>query len=663
MSPRSFDAFVVAAVFAAVVATACTEPDRPPLPEVSSLVADGDWPAYGRDPGGSRFSPLAQVHTGNVVDLRVAWTFRTGDMSHEDGSEGPQEGCGRCHTGETKFEATPILVDGRLFVSTPMNRVFALDPAQGTELWRFDPEIKTDIERSEGFITRGVSWWGDEQATEGPCSSRIFHGTVDARLFALDADTGAPCREFGENGVVRLDVGVGEVQEGQYGLTSPAAIVGDVVVVGSSMGDNRRVDMERGIVRGYDARSGELIWAWDPIPRDPDDPAFETWTPEAAAETGGGNAWAPLSADPVRDLVFVPTGSAAPDFYGGERPGQNLYTNSVVALRASTGEVVWYFQVVHHDLWDYDVAAQPTLTTVPRDGRDVPAVVVGTKMGFVYVLHRETGEPLFPVEERPVPASTVPGEQAWPTQPFPTLPPPLHPLTITSEEAWGPTPEDHEFCVRELERLSFEGVFTPPGLEATLMFPGFAGGINWGGVTVDRSRSLMVTNVARVPMWVQLQKRPEGATWGNQIGTPYHMTRSQVGSPVGFPCNAPPFGNLVAVDLATGQVAWETPLGMHPELAEVEEAASWGSPGLGGPILTAGGLVFIGAARDDFLRAYDAETGEELWRGALPAGGQATPMTYEAGGRQYVVIAAGGHGGLGTTPGDYVVAFALPEGS
>lgn len=663
---RWTEAAALAAALGGLVAFACA-PDSPvgagaDVPDVATLVSDADWPNYGRDAGGSRFSPLSQIHAGNVGDLEVAWTYRTGDMSHDDGSEGSLEGCGRCHTGESKFETTPILAGGRLFLGTPLNRAIALDPGSGAELWRFDPHIKTDIERNEGFVSRGVAYWRDGGGAEGPCVERVFLGTVDARLYALDAATGAPCADFADEGLVRLDQGVGDVQEGQYGLTSPAAIVGDVVVVGSSMGDNRRVDMERGIVRGYHARTGELLWAWDPIPRSPDDPAYETWTPEAAAVTGGGNAWAPLSADPLRDLVFVPTGSAAPDYYGGQRRGSNLYTNSVVALRASTGEVVWHYQVVHHDLWDYDVASQPTLTTVRRDDRDVPAVVVATKTGFVFVLHRETGEPLFPVEERPVPASTVPGEEAWPTQPFPLRPPPLHPLSLSPDEAWGPTPQDVAACREQLEGMTFEGVFTPPGLERTLLYPGFGGGVNWGGVAVDAARGVMVTNVARLPMWVQLLPRPEGATWGNQLGTPYSMNRGQVSGPAGMPCNPPPFGNLVAVDLGSGEVLWQTPLGMNPELADVPEARGWGSIGLGGPIVTGGGLVFIGAARDDFLRAYDVTSGRELWRGALPAGGQATPMTYEHGGRQYVVIAAGGHGNLGTTPGDYVVAFALEGG-
>lgn len=623
--------------------------------------AGATWSSYGGDPGGSRYAALDQIHRGNVGRLQVAWTMRTGDLSHDAGNE--MEGdCGECHTGDTKFEATPILAGGRLLVSTPLNRVLALDPATGAELWRFDPEVRTDIERNEGFVSRGVSYWHDPAAS-GRCAQRVFLGTIEARLYALDAETGEPCADFGDGGTVRLDVGVGQVQDGQYGVTSPPAVVGDLLVVGSSMGDNRRVDMERGIVRGYDVRSGELRWAWDPIPREAEDPAYEEWTPEAAAVTGGANAWAPLSADPERDLVFVPTGTAAPDFYGGERPGDNRYANSVVALRASSGEVVWHFQVVHHDVWDYDVSAQPTLTTVTRDGTDVPAVVVATKQGFLFVLHRETGEPLFPVEERPVPASSVPGEALSPTQPFPVLPEPLHPFGFSPDEVFGLSDEDRAACREALVGLDWEGVFTPPSTRGVLMYPGYAGGVNWGGVAVDPARRWAVTNVLRLPFWVRLQERPRPG-WGNQRGTPYHMTRAMLMAPSGVPCSPPPWSTLVAVDLDTGAKRWEVPLGAMPALVEsgVPGAASFGSPSMGGPMVTAGGLVFIGAAMDDALRAFDVETGEELWRGALPAGGQATPMTYMAGGRQYVVIAAGGHGSLGTTLGDYVVAFALGEG-
>ncbi len=458
--------------------------------------ADAGWIAYGADAGGSRYSPLDQIDRTNVSRLEIAWSIRTGDASHDDASEGPQDGCGRCHRGDSKFEATPIIARGTLYLSTPLNRVLALDPETGEERWRHDPGLATNIERNEGFVSRGVSYWEDASRPDAPCGRRIFLGTIDATLIALDASTGALCTGFGDNGLVRLDTGVGRVQRGQYGVTSPPAIVGDILIVGSSMGDNRRVDMEHGTVRGHDARTGELRWAFDPIPRDSTHPAWSEWTPEAAAKTGAANAWAPLAADAVRDMVFVPTGSAAPDFFGGERPGSNRFANSLVALRASTGEMLWHFQVVHHDLWDYDIAAQPTLVTVPRNGRDVPAVAVATKTGHLFVLDRETGTPLFPVEERPVPRSHVPGESAWPTQPVPVKPAPLHPNGMSPDEVWGATPEDLAACRALIQPLRNDGVFTPPGLEGTLMFPGFGGGVNWGGMAWDAQRRVIVVQHA-----------------------------------------------------------------------------------------------------------------------------------------------------------------------
>ncbi len=623
---------------------------------------DAEWRAYGGDARGQRYSPLAQVHRGNVRQLRQAWAAHTGDLSHPKGDQGNASGCGRCHTGDSKFEATPLAVRGTLYLSTPLNRVLALDPVTGRERWRFDPHLALNIDRNEGFVSRGVSYWEDGRATTGPCARRIFSATVDARLFALDAATGARCRSFGDSGMVRLDQGVGTVQVGQYGVTSPPVVIGDVVVVGSAIGDNRRVDLERGTVRAFDTRTGAMRWAFDPIPRRPTDPGYASWSPAAATRTGAANAWAPLSADTARGLVFIPTGSASPDFYGGERLGDNRYANSVVALEAATGRMRWHFQVVHHDLWDYDVASQPTLVDIDRDGRRVPAVVVATKMGFVYILDRTTGTPLFPVEERPVPPSDVPGERTSPTQPFPVTPAlRLNPTRITEGDLWGPTPNDKAACLAQFTQMRHGDIFTPPSLQGTLSFPAYPGGVNWGGVTVDPERQLLIVNTMRLAAWGKLVPRKPGSTSGNQIGTPYHMERAVWAGPSGLPCQKGPWGMLTAIDLRTGTVKWERPLGgLPPGKALPAPVSTWGSPNFGGSLATAGGLIFIAAGMDERLRAIDIETGRDLWSAKLPAGGQATPMTYTIGGTQYIVMAAGGHGSLGTTLGDQVVAFTLP---
>jgi quinoprotein glucose dehydrogenase len=643
----------------AVLVAGCDAATNKPNADAPAPLEAG-WAAYGGDAGGSRYSPLDQINRENVQELEVAWTARTGDWSHMEGGPEVTGPCQQCHTGDYKFETTPILARDRLYLGTPFNRAVALDPASGQELWRFDPGVDSEIKRNEGMISRGVSFWEDPAGSDGPCQARVFLPTVDARLIALDADSGEPCPDFGEAGTIRLDLGVGEVVEGMYGVTSPPAVVGDAVIVGSSIGDRHVLNLEHGTVRAYDARTGALLWSWDPIPRSPEDPGWETWTPEAARRTGGGNAWAPLSADAERDMVFIPTGAVSSDYYGGERPGANLFSSSVVALRASTGQLLWHFQTVHHDIWDYDVAAQPTLTTVPRGGELIPAVVVGTKTGLIFVLNRETGEPLFPVEERPVPASTVPGEQAWPTQPFPVVPRPLHPHEISPEDAWGLTPEDREACRSQMASLRNEGIYTPPSPEGTLMFPGFGGGINWGGVAVDQANHVLAVNVMRLPMWVSLTPRSDAARASHPMDTPYSMSRGALISPSGTPCSEPPWGTLAAVDLESAEVLWEVPFGTIGRLADVPGSAEWGSLNLGGPMITAGGLLFIGAAMDEAIRAYDIETGEELWKAELPAGGNATPMTYESAGKQYVVIVAGGHSRLGTELGDHVVAFALP---
>jgi quinoprotein glucose dehydrogenase len=607
--------------------------------------ADGDieWPNYGNDAGGNRFSPLSQVNRENVAQLKVAWTFRTGMLE--------QLGDLKEHA---TFEATPILVDGKLYLSTPLDQVIALQPDTGKKIWEFDPKIDRTMNFSE-VTSRGVSAWKDAAAKPGQvCSLRIFIGTIDARLIALDGTTGKPCADFGVDGQVDLKKDVSMRDLGQYQVTSAPAIAGDVVITGSSIGDNRAVELERGIVRGFDARSGKQGWSWDPIP----------WASKTTPRTGAANAWSTLSVDAERGLVFIPTGSASPDYFGGLRPGDDKWANSVVALKAATGEFVWGFQVVHHDLWDYDVASQPVLFTW-RD--DTPAVAITTKMGRVFVLNRVTGAPLLPVEERPVPKSDIPGDEAWPTQPASIS---LIPEKLTAEDAWGRTPEEKQACADKIKNARSEGIFTPPSLKGSIQFPGSVGGVNWGGAAYDPQRHLMLMNTNRLAFFVRLIPREKmqadinAATsndrshgeYGRQAGAPYGMFRTPLLAPVEgiHLCNAPPWGTVAAVDLFTGKKTWDVPLGTFVP------GMTTGTVTLGGPIATAGGLVFSAATMDNYIRAFDADTGRELWAFELPAGGQATPMTYSVNGKQYVVIAAGGHGKLGTKQGDSVVAFSLP---
>ncbi len=619
-----------------------------------------DWPVYGGDAGGTRYSGASEINRATVSRLAIAWTYHTGEASRR--GDAFRYGA---------FEATPILAEGKLLFCTPFNRLVALDPASGRELWTFDPNISSALRPANLFVCRGVAYWRDRSADAGAaCAARVFMATNDARLFAVDAKTGQPCAGFGESGYVRQQPDVPPFYDGEYHVTSAPTVAGDVVIVGAAVADNLRRRSPSGRISAFDARSGKTVWMFDPIPRRADDPAAATWGQGSWEGAGGGEMWSTPAVDEARDLVFLPTGGATPTFYGGEIPGANLYTDAIVALRASTGEMVWHFQLVHHDIWDYDPAAQPSLATLHRDGRDVPVVVEATKTGFVFILDRETGASLFPLEERPVPASDVPDEAAFPTEPVPLAPPPLVPQSLTSDDAWGLLYFDKRACAKKIAALRSEGLFTPPNLKGTIEFPFTGGGVNWGSGAIDPGRGLLIVNTTRLAHVIRLIPRADFATekaahpdieHGLQLGTPYGVERSILFSPLGLPCNPPPWGMLTAVDLDSGTIKWNAVLGTIPDSVPIPLPMKWGTPNFGGPIVTAGGLVFIAAALDNYLRAFDLDSGEELWKGRLPFGGQATPMTYEIDGRQFVVVAAGGYPRANNKLGDALVAFALPR--
>ncbi len=607
-----------------------------------------DWPTYGGQPTSTQYSSLTRINRSNVSRLKVAWTYHTGELSK-----------GTKTVDATVYETTPIFVNNRLYLCTPFNHIVALDPGTGKELWRFDPKkpLTGNIYHSQNC--RGVSYWAAERRGDQKefCGKRIFETMSNGVLLAVDADTGKPCTDFGANGRINLNR-FDYKGEGRVASSSPPAIYKNVVIVGGSVEDNRWANTFDGIVRGFDARTGKQLWSWNPIPA------------AMSARTGAANTWAPMSVDKAHGWVFLPTGSPSLDAYGGNRKDPIPYGNAVVALDALTGKVVWSFQAVHHDLWDYDMPSAPTLVTVNHDGKDVEAVMQATKMGYVFLLDRVTGKPLFPVREQPAPQSDVPGERSAPTQPVPALPAPVTSQSVTPDDAWGALIFDKMKCRDKIAKLRNDGLFTPPSLQGSILHPSFLGGTDWGGVAYDEASGIAVLNSSNVVSSVTLIPRdkfdprkyddPEAQVF-DMKGSPYIAVRQVLLSPLGAPCNAPPWGNLTAIDMNTGKTLWHVPFGRVEFWGLVKTLPSWGAPNQGGPIITAGGLVFIGASPDNVIRAYDLKTGRRVWSGPLPAPAMATPMTYEYGKRQYVVISAGGYEGFKTDTSDSFVAFALPE--
>jgi quinoprotein glucose dehydrogenase len=632
-----------------------------------SAAAADDWPEHGHDKAGTRFSALRQITTRNVDDLELAWSYSSGEIARR----------GKAYA-QSSEQSIPILVEGRLVLCTPFDRVIALDPATGAERWVFDPEVDTDVGPKAEFKCRGVAQWVDREAPpQAACRTRLYLAATDLRLFAIDARTGRRCAGFGNDGEVDLQPDRASAFKGELSRFSVPAIVNGTIVVGSHIVDDYRASTPRGEVQAFDARTGRHRWTFDAIPRNAEDPAWSSWLDGSAARGGSANVWGHMAVDEPRDLVFLPTSTPAPDSWGGLRPGDNRYANSIVALRGATGEVVWHFQIVHHSIWDYDVAAQPLLVDLPRDGATIPALVQNTKQGLVFVFNRETGEPLVPIEERPVPRGELPDEWYSPTQPFPVKPPPLVPQGSSPDDAWGFTWWDRNACRRLIEGLRHGPLYTPPGVQGTIVSPWPGGGVNWGGAAYEPSRHWMIVNTNRLMKVVRLTpvgdnaanargtaKNPDGFEYDPPVrllNTPYIYEEGLLLSPLGAPCNAPPWGALTAVDLVKGEIAWEVPLGSIEQFLPVPIPWRLGTPNIGAPIVTAGGLVFIGATMDSKLRAFAVADGRELWHAELPAPAMTSPVTYEAAGRQFVVIVAGGSHELPGPRSDRIVAYALPS--
>ncbi len=654
----------------------------------TSPSAGADWTAYGGTNLAARNSTLADITPANVGKLAVAWVFHTGDTK--------QAG----DPGEFTFEVTPLKVGNTLYLCTPHNHVIALDASTGQALWQFYPKIANINRTSEHLTCRGVGYHDDGEtpapvavgaaaaasdaasdaasasasasapapapAADAKCVQRIITSTMDARLIALDARTGKPCEDFGDHGTVALWTNMPNVTPGFYMPTSAPLVTQDLIIIGGAINDNVREANPSGVVRAFDVHSGKLVWNWDP--GNPDDTA-----PIEAGKTysaGAPNMWSAASADEALGLVYVPLGNKSPDQYGADRsPNVEKFSSAIVALELHTGKLRWARQTVHHDLWDRDVPSQPSLVDLNVGGQVLPALVGPTKQGDIFVLDRRTGEPIIPVKEIPAPGGAVEGDHTAPTQPLSGLS--FNPPPLTEKAMWGITPLDQLMCRIQFHGLRYEGRDTPPSLQGTIVYPGNTGIFNWGGVAVDAERHAMVGQTLQLAFIQQLIPRHDAQTplvsdgvaaFGEDFGGKYAAKMMPFMSPLKLPCQQPPWGAMVAADLTTGKTIWRHRNGtVKDQTGPFALPFKLGVPALGGPLVTAGGLAFYSGTTDDFLRAYDLRSGKQLWAGRLPAGGQATPMTYRAGnGKQMVVVAAGGHGSFGTKMGDAVVGYALP---